>query len=46
MEEFRSTSDALVGGAATGAAAGTAVANGTRATLLDGAEPPFDVEAT
>jgi sec-independent protein translocase protein TatB len=28
------------------AAAGAAVANGARPTLLDGAEPPFDVEAT
>ncbi|MGH3262881.1 MAG: sec-independent translocase, partial [Trebonia sp.] len=40
MDEFKSTSDALIGTAATGAA------NETRATLLDGAEPPFDMEAT
>jgi sec-independent protein translocase protein TatB len=47
MDEFKSTSDAVVGGtAATTTAVGTAVANGTRAKLLDGAEPPFDVEAT
>jgi len=35
--------DAVLGGTA---ATGTAVANGTRPTLLDGAEPPFDIEAT
>lgn len=47
MDEFKSTSDAIVGGtAATGTAVGAAVANGTRAKLLDGAEPPFDMEAT
>jgi sec-independent protein translocase protein TatB len=47
MDEFKSTSDAVVGGtAATTTAVGTAVANGTRAKLLDGAEPPFDMEAT
>jgi sec-independent protein translocase protein TatB len=52
MDEFRSTSDAVagsaatIGAAATGAAAGAALANGTSATLLDGAEPPFDLEAT
>jgi sec-independent protein translocase protein TatB len=39
MDEFNGSSDAVVGGTAT-------VANGTRARLLDGAEPPFDVEAT
>lgn len=38
-----STNGASTNGTAT---AGTAVANGTRATLLDGAEPPFDIEAT
>jgi sec-independent protein translocase protein TatB len=38
VDEFKSTSDAVLGG--------TAVANGTRATLVDGAEPPFDIEAT
>ena len=41
-DEFNGTSDAVNGGAATG----TAAANGTPATLLDGAEPPFDLEAT
>jgi sec-independent protein translocase protein TatB len=49
MDEFKSTSDAVVGGTGTGATAtavGAAVANGTRAKLLDGAEPPFDIEAT
>jgi sec-independent protein translocase protein TatB len=45
MEEFNGTSGAMLGGAAA-ANGGTAVANGTRATLLDGAEPPFDIEAT
>ena len=47
MDEFKSTSDAVLGGtSATGTAVGAAVANGTRAKLLDGAEPPFDIEAT
>ena len=47
MDEFKSTSDAVVGGTgATATAVGAAVANGTRAKLLDGAEPPFDIEAT
>ena len=47
MDEFKSTSDAVLGGtAATGTAVDAAVANGTRAKLLDGAEPPFDIEAT
>jgi sec-independent protein translocase protein TatB len=45
-DEFNGTSEAALGGAATGTAAGTAVVNGTRATLLDGEEPPFDFEAT
>lgn len=58
LDELKSTSNGLLGTAngtaANGASAtangtataGTAVANGTRATLLDGAEPPFDIEAT
>ena len=47
MDEFKSTSDAVLGGSGTAATAvGAAVANGTRAKLLDGAEPPFDIEAT
>ena len=47
MDEFKSTSDAVLGGTgATATAVGAAVANGTRAKLLDGAEPPFDIEAT
>jgi hypothetical protein len=29
-----------------GGTAATAAANGSRATLLDGAEPPYDIEAT
>ena len=43
FDEFKSTSDEVLVG--TGKAVGTAVANGTRATL-DGQEPPFDIEAT
>jgi len=40
-EEFNGTA------AATDAApSGTAIDTGTRVTLLDGAEPPFDIEAT
>ena len=39
-DEFTGTS------AATGAAVGTGMANGSRPALLDGAEPPFDIEAT
>jgi sec-independent protein translocase protein TatB len=47
LDEFKSTSGTVLGGTAGGtAAAGTARANGTRPTLLDGAEPPFDIEAT
>ena len=44
FDEFKSTSDEVLMG--TGKAVGTAAANGTRATLLDGQEPPFDFEAT
>jgi sec-independent protein translocase protein TatB len=44
MDEFKGTANVMANGAA--APNGTAVANGTRATLLDGAEPPFDMEAT
>jgi sec-independent protein translocase protein TatB len=42
FEEFNGASDPVLGGTGTGAAA----ANGARATLLDGQEPPFDLEAT
>ncbi len=42
FDEFNGTSDPVLDGTGTGAA----VANGTRATLLDGQEPPFDLEAT
>ena len=38
MDEFKGTSNAM--------AESTAAANGTRVTLLEGAEPPFDMEAT
>lgn len=40
-DEFNSTAAAM--GATS---SGKAIDNGTRATLLDGAEPPFDIEAT
>jgi sec-independent protein translocase protein TatB len=44
LDEFNGTPDVLMG---TGAAAGEAVAaSGPRTTLLDGEEPPFDLEAT
>jgi sec-independent protein translocase protein TatB len=52
FDEFKSTSDAVLsssglnGTGAVGAAAGAAAVNGTRATLLDGQEPPFDMDAT
>jgi len=45
MDEFNGTAPLAGGADATGTVAG-AVANGARARLLDGAEPPFDVEAT
>jgi sec-independent protein translocase protein TatB len=44
FDEFKPAPDAVLGGTATIGTA--AVANGTRATLLDGEEPPFDIEAT
>ena len=37
FDELKGTPDAVVG---------TAVANGKRPTLLDGEQPPFDIEAT
>lgn len=37
FDELKNTPDAVVG---------AAVANGTRSTLLNGEEPPFDIEAT
>jgi sec-independent protein translocase protein TatB len=43
MDEFNGTPNAMANGAA---ANGAATAIGTRTTLLDGAEPPFDAEAT
>jgi sec-independent protein translocase protein TatB len=43
-DEFKSLPDAVMAGtAATGTANG---ANGARSTLLDGEDPPFDLEAT
>ena len=45
VEEFNGSAGAAAGGA--GAAGTAATANGsTRATLLDGQDPPFDIEAT
>jgi sec-independent protein translocase protein TatB len=48
IDDFKTAANPMLGATVNGtAAAGTAVANGTRATtLLDGAEPPFDIEAT
>lgn len=51
FDEFNGAPGSLGGGTsavgtAVGTAAGTAIANGMRPTLLDGEEPPFDVEAT
>jgi sec-independent protein translocase protein TatB len=46
FDEFNSTSDAVLGGSAPGTEVGAAAAGGMRATLLDGEEPPFDLEAT
>jgi sec-independent protein translocase protein TatB len=43
FDEFKPGSDAVAPGTA---AVGTAVANGARPRLLDGDEPPFDIEAT
>jgi sec-independent protein translocase protein TatB len=40
-DDFNGASDPALG-----AAVGASVANGTRSTLLDGDEPPFDIEAT
>ena len=51
-DEFKSLLDAMMACAATGTASsaasvnGVAVPIGARATLLDGEDPPFDVEAT
>jgi sec-independent protein translocase protein TatB len=47
FDEFNGTSGAALGGAAaTATAVGAPGANGTKTTLLDGEEPPFDIEAT
>ena len=52
FDELKSTSDTIIGGTglngagAAGTALGAAAANGTPAALLDGQEPPFDIEAT
>jgi sec-independent protein translocase protein TatB len=47
LDEFKGTANGLMGGTANGTSAtATAVANGVRPKLLDGAEPPFDIEAT
>jgi sec-independent protein translocase protein TatB len=50
FDEFTGKSGSVVNGSGSvvngTAAAGTAVANGTRSRLVEGAEPPFDIEAT
>jgi sec-independent protein translocase protein TatB len=44
-DEFKGTADAVLSGS--GAAVGAAAASGgSRASLVDGQEPPFDIEAT
>jgi len=43
-DEFTGTADAVIGG--TGAAVGAAAGSDARASLLDGQEPPYDIEAT
>ena len=43
-DEFNGTVDAVIGG--TGATVGAAAGGETRASLLDGQEPPYDIEAT
>jgi sec-independent protein translocase protein TatB len=45
FDEFNGTSDTVLAGSAPGTEVGAA-AGGMRATLLDGEEPPFDLEAT
>jgi sec-independent protein translocase protein TatB len=42
FDELNGSSEAVANGSGTA----TAVANGARTTLLDGQEPPFDIEAT
>jgi sec-independent protein translocase protein TatB len=46
FDEFNGTPDTVLGGSAPGTEVGAAAAGGLRATLLDGEEPPFDLEAT
>jgi sec-independent protein translocase protein TatB len=47
LEEFSPASDPALGGAAAvGTAAAGVAAVGPRATLLDGEDPPYDLEAT
>jgi sec-independent protein translocase protein TatB len=51
FDEFKDTSSAIMGGAgatanATGATAATVAGNQRTATLPDGEDPPFDIEAT
>jgi sec-independent protein translocase protein TatB len=45
FDEFNGTADTVLAGSAPGTEIGAA-AGGLRATLLDGEEPPFDLEAT
>lgn len=46
LDEFNGTPAAVGGGTAAGTGTGGAGVNGTRATLLNGQDPPFDTEAT
>jgi sec-independent protein translocase protein TatB len=48
FDEFKDTSSAIMGGAGATTAAGGATMTGSQrtATLPDGADPPFDIEAT
>jgi len=46
FDELKSTSDAVLGGTTAMGTGLGAAANGSRSTLLDGEEPPFDIEAT
>ena len=43
-DEFNGTADAVIGGP--GATVGAAAGGEARASLLDGQEPPYDIEAT
>ena len=46
FDEFNGPADTVLAGSGPGPEVGAAAAGGLRATLLDGEEPPFDLEAT